>query len=182
MSLEQIEQQNRDELHQYILEHWGDPKLILAFIATLLDSGNFYARETIESFGEEAYDKWLDGTNYEESLADADVRIVENMRKEMFELIGVGVSVAEAADYLSERFYATRVHDLSRIMVTEHTRIQAAQELKRGDTYVYHCVHDSRTCPECEMRDGMIFMSSDADFGSNCPPMHPWCRCWITNG
>ena len=182
MSLNDIERKNREELHQYILENWGDPKKILAFLATLLDSGNFYARETIESFGDEAYDKWNDGTNYEESLADADVRIVENIRKEIQELIAVGVGVKEAADYLSERFYATRVHDLSRIIVTEHTRIEAAQEIKRGETYVYHCVHDSRTCQYCENLDGKVFLSTDADFGENLPPMHPWCRCWVTNG
>lgn len=180
MSLQDIEKQNREELHEYIKEHWPDVGAILLFMATLLDSGNFYARETIEGFGDHAYDKWNDGTNYEESIADADVRITENLRKEMAELVGIGVSVSDAADYLSERFYATRVHDLSRIIVTEHTRIDAADVLERGDRYIYHCVHDSRTCQECLMRDGQVYLSSDADFGVNCPPMHPWCRCWLT--
>ncbi len=182
MSLNDIEKKNREELKEYIESHWPDIGAILLFLATLLDSGNFFARETIEAMGDKAYEKWNDGTNYEESLADADVRIVENMRKEMRELVGIGVAVADAADYLSERFYATRVHDLSRIMVTEHTRIEAAEVIERGDTYIYHCVHDSRTCQYCENLDGMVVSSADAEIGNNCPPMHPWCRCWLTNG
>lgn len=182
MSLEDLEKKNRDELYQYILDNFGEPEKILAFIVTLLDSGSFYARQTIEGMGEKAYDKWNDGTNYEESIAQADVRIVDNMKKELFELIGAGIAVGEAAEYLSERYYATRIHDLSRIMVTEHTRIEAAEVIERGDRYIYHCVHDERTCPECLMRDGMVFLSSEANFGVNLPPMHPWCRCWVTNG
>lgn len=182
MTLEDIEKQNRDELYGYVQENWPDTKKILAFIVTLLESGNFYATDVIESLGEEAFDKWNDGTNYEESLGMADVRVVDNLSKEMAELIGIGVSLDEVSEYVSERFYATRVHDLSRIIVTETTRIEAQQVLTRGDRYIYHCVHDSRTCPECLALDGAVFYSGDANFGTNCPPMHPWCRCWLTNG
>ena len=182
MSLSEIERKNREELHGYIMENWPDDILIIAFLLTLLDAGTFFVKEYIESWGDLAYDKWNDGTNYEESLAQADVRIVDNMKKEMLTLIEAGIKAEEAADYLSERFYATRVHDLSRIMVTEKTRIDAAEVLERGDRYIYHCVHDERTCEECLMRDGQVYLSSDADFGVNCPPMHPWCRCWLTNG
>lgn len=182
MNLERIEQLNREEFRQYVRDNWPDVKKILAFVVTLLESGSFYARDVIESLGEEAYDKWNDGTNYEESLGMADVRIVDNLRKEMEEIIAAGVGLADAVDYLSERYYATRIHDLSRIIVTETTRIEAAQEIKRGEMYVYHCVHDSRTCPECLELDGKVFFSNDADFGANLPPMHPWCRCWVTTG
>lgn len=181
MSLNDIETENRRLLVEFVLKNWPDWKAIIMFIATLLDSGSNYAREEIESLGELAYEKWNDGTNYEESLAQADVRIVDNMRKEMEELISIGVAIGEVADYIGERFYAQRVHDLSRIMVTERTRIEAEQVLERGDRYIYHCVHDSRTCEDCRMRDGQVFLSTDADFGVNCPPMHPWCRCWLTN-
>lgn len=182
MNLNEIERDNQRELKSYIEEWWPDRNRILAFLVTLLDSGNFYAREVIESLGEEAYDKWNEGTNYEESLGMADVRIADNMSKEITELIGLGVSLAEASEYLSERYYATRIHDLSRILVTETTRIEAAQAIKGGEYYVYHCVHDSRTCPECLARDGQIYLSSEADAGVNLPPMHPWCRCWVTTG
>lgn len=182
MELEQLEKLNREDLRHYVRENWPDRAKILAFIVTLLDAGNFYTRDVIESLGEEAYDKWNDGTNYEESLAMADTRVVDNIGKEIWELIGAGVAVAEAADYISERFYATRIHDLSRIIVTETTRIEAQQVIERGERYVYHCVHDSRTCSECLARDGAVFYSNDANFGVNLPPMHPWCRCWVTTG
>ena len=180
MSLNEIEKQNREELYQYIKENWPDTGKILAFIATLLDSGSFFARETIEAMGALAYEKWNNGTNYEESIAEADVRVIDNMRKEMAELFGIGISIAEAADYISERFYAQRVHDLSRIMVTEHTRIEAAEVIQRGEAYIYHCVHDSRTCMYCDALDGAVFLSSEGIPGENLPPMHPWCRCWVT--
>lgn len=182
MTLQEIERDNQRELERYVREVWPDRKAILAFIVTLLESGSFYAREVIEGMGEEAYDKWNDGTNYEESLAMADVRVVDNISKEIETLIGAGVAISEASEYLGERLYATRVHDLSRIIVTESTRIEAQQVLERGDRYIYHCVHDSRTCSECLALDGAVFYSGDANFGSNCPPMHPWCRCWLTNG
>lgn len=180
MRLEEIENRNRRELKQYIKKWWPDYAKILAFIVTLLDEGSFYAREVIESFGEEAEEKWNEGTNYEESLSMADVRIIDNMRKEMAELVGMGIALSEVSDYLAERYYATRVHDLSRIMVTEHTRIEAEQEIQRGEVYVYHCVHDSRTCPECLALDGKVFLSTEASAGSNLPPMHPWCRCTVS--
>lgn len=182
MDLQEIEKLNESEFRQYVRENWPDVKKILAFLVTLLESGSFYAREVIESMGDEAYDKWNDGTNYEESLAMADVRIVDNLGKEMWELIGIGVALADVTDYLGERYYATRIHDLSRIIVTETTRIEAAQAVKRGEYYVYHCVHDSRTCPECLARDGQVYLSVDAEAGVNLPPMHPWCRCWATTG
>lgn len=183
MNLNEIERENQRLLKEYIREWWGDKERILAFIVTLLDEGSFYARQVIESMGEEAYEKWNDGTNYEESIAMADVRIIDNMRKEMDDLILWSVILDDdVVDYLGERYYATRIHDLSRIMVTEHTRIEAEQEIKRGEVYVYHCVHDERTCPECIARDGQVYFSSDADIGLNMPPMHPWCRCWVTTG
>lgn len=159
-----------------------DRKKILAFIVTLLESGTFYATRAIEDMGEESEEKWNDGTNYEESLAEADVRIVDNMSREMQEMIIAGVALGEAADYIGQRYYSTRIHDISRILVTEHTRIEAEQVIKRGDRYIYHCVHDSRTCAECLARDGAIYYTTDADIGVNLPPMHPWCRCWVTNG
>ena len=182
MNLEELEQSLRDELFEYTKENWPNRVKILAFLIVLLQEDSEYAKEVIRSFGEESEVKWNDGTNYEESLHDADLRIVENLNKEMAELIGAGIALEEASEYLAERFYATRVHDLSRIMVTEHTRIEADKVLERGGRYIYHCVHDSRTCPDCLMRDGMVFLSSDARYGENCPPMHPWCRCYLTNG
>lgn len=180
--IKDIETKNRRELKAYIRKWWPDRERILAFIVTLLDSGKFYAREVIEAMGEEAYEKWNEGTNYEESLAMADVRIIDNLRKEMVELVDIGITLDELSDYIGERYFATRVHDLARIMVTEHTRIEAEQEIQRGEVYVYHCVHDSRTCPECLALDGKVFLSSEADAGANLPPMHPWCRCWVETG
>lgn len=180
MSLSDIEKRNRKKLAQYIRKWWPDKEKILSFIVTLLDEDSFYAREVIEEMGEEAFEKWNEGTNYEESLSMADVRIIDNMRKEMDELILYSVILDDAVDYLSERYYATRIHDIARIMVTENTRIEAEQEIKRGEVYVYHCVHDSRTCPECLALDGKVFLSSEADAGANLPPMHPWCRCTVS--
>lgn len=182
MSLKEIEKANEEELYGYIEENWPDREKILAFIVTLLESGSFYARREIENLGEEAYEKWNEGTNYEESLAEADVRLIDNLGNEMRELITAGVGLAEVSEYISTRYYATRVHDISRIIVTEKTRIEAQQVIKRGNRYIYHCVHDSRTCAECLARDGEVFYSSEADIGTNLPPMHPWCRCWVTNG
>lgn len=181
MSLNDIEKQNREELFEYIKETWPDINAILTFMASLLDSGSLYAIEVIESMGEKAYEKWNDGTNYEESIATADVRVIDNLRDEMEKLVAFGVTLLEAAEYVSERFYATRVHDLSRIMVTEKTRIDAANVIERGDRYIYHCVHDSRTCMYCDALDGAVFLSSEGVIGENLPPMHPWCRCWVTD-
>ena len=180
MSLREIEEKNRDEVKRYVRKYWPNRVMILAFLITLMQDDVEYAIERIESRGEEAFEKWNSGTNYEESLDEANRRLMENINRELNDLIVAGVSVSEAADYLGERFYSTRVHDISRILVTETTRIDAAQELKRGESYTFHCVGDSRTCQECLERDGQVFLSTDADYGSNLPPLHPWCRCWIT--
>lgn len=179
MSLESIETTSRKKVRDTILDLFPDVDAILTAIAVIMnESGDTeYATREIEKLGNEAFDKWNNGTNYEESLADANRRVLDNIRKELFELIGVGV--AEVADYISTRYYATRIHDLGRIMVTEDTRIHAQQELTKGRAYIYHCVHDSRTCEYCRNLDGRIFLSADGQFGDNVPPMHPWCRCWI---
>ena len=181
MNLEETERKYANKFIDAVMDYGLDKKKLIALLLVLLsESGDIgEAKKTIESWGEEAREKWNDGTNYIESLNEVDNRFLANMSKEIDKLIAMGVAVWEAAEYLGQRYYSTRVHDISRIMVTEATRISADQELKRGTQYIYHCVGDSRTCPECLAMDGKIFSSEEARTGANLPPMHPWCRCWI---
>lgn len=181
MTIEELEREYANKFIDGVLDYGLDKKKLLMLLLLLLsESGDVAeAKKTIESWGKEAKEKWNNGTNYVESLREADNRFLSIMGKEIDQLIALGVTVWEASEYLGQRYYSTRVHDLSRIMVTEGTRILAEQELKRGSDYIYHCVGDSRTCPECLELDGMIIKASDADIGKNLPPMHPWCRCWI---
>lgn len=181
MNLEEVERDTANKFIDGILDLGLDRKKLIALLYVLLEQSRDVelVKETVESWGVEAREKWNNGTNYEESLRDADTRLLTNIGKEIDELIALGVTVWEASEYLGQRLYSTRVHDLSRILVTESTRILAAQELKRGDSYIYRCVGDSRTCPECIGLSGRVFLSSDAEYGLNLPPIHPWCRCWI---
>ena len=181
MNLEELERKYAAVFTDAVLDYGLNKKKLLAVLLALLEeSGDVSeAQKTIESWGEEAQEKWNDGTNYVESLSEADNRFLKNMGSEIDKLIALGVSVYEAAEYLGQRYYSTRVHDISRILVTEATRISAEQAIKRGTNYVYHCVGDSRTCPECLALDGKVFLSTDASIGANLPPIHPWCRCWV---
>lgn len=67
-----------------------------------------------------------------------------------------------------------------RIVTTEETRCKAEEFLSKHDTYVYHAVMDDATCDECKALNGMEFRTEDAVVGVNYPPMHPNCRCWIS--
>lgn len=181
MNLEELEREYANKFIDAVMDTGLDKKKLLTILILLLsESGDTEeAKRTIESWSSLAKVKWLDGENYEEHLASADTRFISNMAKEIDELIALGVTVWDAAEYLGQRYYSTRIHDLSRIMVTEGTRIASAEVLERGDSYVYHCVGDYRTCQECLNRDGTVYSASEAEYGVNLPPMHPWCRCWI---
>lgn len=67
-----------------------------------------------------------------------------------------------------------------RILDTEETRCSSEAFLQDHDTYVYHAVMDNATCEECRALNGKTFLKSDAKVGINLPPMHPNCRCWIS--
>lgn len=181
MTLEEREREYANKFIDGVLEIGLNKKKLLMLLLLLLSESEDVAetKRTIESWGKEAKEKWNNGTNYVESLREADNRFMATMSKEIDQLIALGVTVWEASEYLGQRYYSTRVHDLSRIMVSEGTRILAEQEIKRGTDYVYHCVVDSRTCPECLALDGKVFKSVNAVIGENLPPMHPWCRCWV---
>ena len=49
----------------------------------------------------------------------------------------------------------------------------------RISRYRLACVCDSLTCEICASKDGMIYETSKAEIGVNCPPFHYGCRCFI---
>lgn len=177
--LEKIIKKASAELKEAIDKFYPDTDKIMAVLFAIIGEDSDYAREMIRSFGEKSENKWNDGTNYEESLDASEERIKENFKKELLELIALSIPVAQASDYLSERYMATRVHDVSRIIVTEKTRIDAEYEIEKGESYIYRCVGDGRTCIDCLGLDGKVFLSSQASVGVNLPPIHPWCRCSV---
>lgn len=67
-----------------------------------------------------------------------------------------------------------------RILDTEETRCRAQAFLEDHDTYIYHAVMDEYTCDDCRNLNGRTFRKDEAVIGINLPPMHPNCRCWIS--
>lgn len=67
-----------------------------------------------------------------------------------------------------------------RILDTEETRCTAQAFLLTHKTYVYHAVMDEHTCDDCRRLNGKTFDRDTAVIGVNLPPMHPNCRCWIS--
>lgn len=67
-----------------------------------------------------------------------------------------------------------------RILDTEETRCKAEDFISKHTTYTYHAVMDDATCDACKALNGHTFYSRDAVAGYNYPPMHPNCRCWIS--
>lgn len=177
--LEDIIREAKGIVREAVEEYYPDIDSIMAVIIAVLGYDSNYAKAYIRSLGEKSEEKWNDGTNYEESLSEADKRIVRNLREEIAELIAVGITVDEASEYIPERYSATRTHDISRIMVTEKTRIEAEYEIEKGERYIYRCMKDGKQCSYCDELDGTVFLSSQAVIGETLPPMHPWCRCWV---
>jgi SPP1 gp7 family putative phage head morphogenesis protein len=47
--------------------------------------------------------------------------------------------------------------------------------------YQYYARFDERTCGSCGHMHGTKFPISQFQIGVTAPPMHPHCRCWVTN-
>lgn len=63
--------------------------------------------------------------------------------------------------------------------ITSEARYRALKE-KGFRKYKYYARLDERTCHVCGGMHGTKFPMSSFQIGVTAPPMHPHCRCWIT--
>lgn len=63
--------------------------------------------------------------------------------------------------------------------ITSEARYRALKE-KGFKKYRYYARLDERTCHVCGAMHGTKFPMSSFQIGVTAPPMHPHCRCWIT--
>lgn len=63
--------------------------------------------------------------------------------------------------------------------ITSEARYRALKE-KGFKKYQYYARLDERTCDVCGAMHGTKFPMSSFQIGVTAPPMHPHCRCWIT--
>ena len=63
--------------------------------------------------------------------------------------------------------------------ITSEARMKALKE-HGFRKYRYYARADERTCDTCGAMHGTKFPISSFQIGVTAPPMHPHCRCWIT--
>lgn len=63
--------------------------------------------------------------------------------------------------------------------ITSEARYRALKE-KGFKKYKYYARMDERTCEVCGAMHNTKFPMSSFQIGVTAPPMHPHCRCWIT--
>lgn len=89
----------------------------------------------------------------------------------------IGMEIAKVSDTVP-----WKAKGIARTAVTEIANDVEVSTLKEAgiEKYRYLATLDEVTCPICGAMDNQIFDVADKHTGTNCPPMHPNCRCTTT--
>lgn len=103
----------------------------------------------------------------------------DELNKRLSESIITGQHPREAARKLRDRIEQS-VFNSERIMITESARVQSEVQMesfKQSGYDEYEFITTEGACAVCGPLDGQTFRVSNAQPGTNLPPMHPHCRC-----
>lgn len=108
--------------------------------------------------------------------------------KPLYEALTEGVLKGEHPDEIGMRISKVgntvpwRAKGIARTAVTEIANDVEISTLKENgvEKYRFLATLDETTCPICGGMDNRVFDVSDKHTGTNCPPMHPNCRCTTT--
>lgn len=149
---------------------FADSDSIITVLTAQISVAYEYTRDYLLTLAdEEIVDrKWQDGNGLSDFFDGMLYRLI------------VFVTEHIADDDLKTALVAYMTWNGQRILDTEETRCKAEDFIKKHTTFTYHAVMDADTCEACKALNGHTFYSRDAVAGVNYPPMHPMCRCWIS--
>lgn len=138
--------------------------------------------------------KWLGG-DFSSRLWENTKRLAEKLKEELLVSMLTGRTDRETANVIKDEFRkgasaarrlvrteSNHVYTEARFIGTEECGIEE---------YIFLATLDLRTSKICRSLDGKRFKVKDRKVGTNCPPMHPWCRSttldyfgeeWLRNG
>ncbi len=123
--------------------------------------------------------KWS-GKNYSERIWGNTQALAQNLKEELLINLVTGRTNREAAEIIANKF-AQGSSKARRLVWTESNYVSTelnfkAYEEAEIERYRYLATLDLKTSEICRELDGKIFPVKDRKTGTNCPPMHPWCR------
>lgn len=138
--------------------------------------------------------KWLGG-DFSSRLWENTKALADRLKQELLVSLLTGRTDRETANIINNEFRkgasaARRLVRTESNHVYTEARFEGAEECGI-EKYIFLATLDLRTSKICRSLDGKIFRIKDRKVGTNCPPMHPWCRSttldyfgeeWLKNG
>ncbi len=120
------------------------------------------------------------GTHYSKRIWNNTQKLAQTLKEELIVNLITGRSEREAAEIINEKF-AGGASAARRLIRTESNHVStsmnfSAYEEAGIEEYMYLATLDLKTSKICRSLDGNIYKVSERKEGTNCPPMHPWCR------
>lgn len=124
------------------------------------------------------------GKNYSERIWKNQRKLANTLKDTMANALHRGDSLDRLSRQVEERMSAGH-NDAVRLVQTELNYIQNQSALDSirdagMEWYEFLATLDSRTTPTCRDHDGHTYRVSEAEPGSNMPPLHPRCRSSIS--
>lgn len=124
------------------------------------------------------------GMNFSERIWANTEKLAESVKEELTVGILSGKSRQQMANSIQDAF-GSASHQTRRLIRTEGTYVSTQMDLETFramgvEKYRYSAILDWRTSAICRDLDGEEFYLDEAMEGENLPPMHPWCRSFIT--
>lgn len=120
------------------------------------------------------------GRNYSERIWKNTRALAKDLKEELLINLVTGRTNREVAEIIANKF-GQGSFNARRLVRTESNFVATqmnfeAYEDAGIEEYQYLATLDLRTSQVCRELDGQIFSVKDRKTGTNCPPMHPWCR------
>ncbi len=120
------------------------------------------------------------GKNYSERIWGNTQALAQELKEELLINLVTGRTNRESAAIIANKF-CQGASNARRLVRTESNYVSTELNFKAYEEcgieeYQYLATLDLRTSPPCRKLDGKIFPVKERRVGTNCPPMHPWCR------
>lgn len=129
--------------------------------------------------------KWS-GANYSSRIWNNTQALAKDVKEELLINLLTGRTEREVAEIIGNKF-GQGASNARRLVRTESCNLVTQMDMVSYeecgiDTYIFVATLDLKTSRQCRELDGKRFKVSEQHPGTNCPPMHPWCRSTIICG
>lgn len=123
--------------------------------------------------------KWS-GANYSARIWSNTNALAQDLKEELLFNLITGRTERETAEIIANKF-AVGSSKARRLVRTESCFLAGQMDMEGYEEcglerYRFLATLDLVTSEICRTLDGKVFLVSEQTPGTNCPPMHPWCR------